>query len=214
MLLVYSTGVLAATALGKVAPAAPLLRADLGLSLGRVGWLVSAITAMAALLGTPAGLWVRRRGGRRALLAGLAMLAAAGGAAAAAPGAGWMLAARAAEGIGFLLVVVAAPTLMTQMAGRGHQPAVLALWGTAIAVGLAASAAVGGVLAPSAGGSGWPPRACWPSRSPWPWASSSRPMHRMASHRPRRAGRTPRRGCGWPTCACRRCSPPVSARSW
>jgi MFS family permease len=148
VLLVYSTGVLAATALGKVAPAAPLLRADLGLSLGRVGWLVSAITAMAALLGTPAGLWVRRRGGRRALLAGLAMLAAAGGAGAAAPGAGWMLAARAAEGIGFLLVVVAAPTLMTQMAGRDHQPAVLALWGTAIAVGLAASAAIGGVLAP------------------------------------------------------------------
>ena len=72
MLLVYGTGVLAAAAFGKVAPAIPLLRADLGLSLGRAGWLVSAITAVAALLGTPVGLWVRRRGGRRVLLAGLA----------------------------------------------------------------------------------------------------------------------------------------------
>jgi predicted MFS family arabinose efflux permease len=148
VLLVYGAGVLAATALGKVAPAVPLLRDDLGLPLGLLGWLVSAITAVATLLGTPAGLWVRRRGGRRALLAGLAVLAAAGAAGAAAPGAGWMLAARVAEGVGFLLVVVAAPTLMTQMADREHQPAVLALWGTAIAAGLAASAAAGGVLAP------------------------------------------------------------------
>ncbi len=148
MLLVYGTGVLAAAAFGKVAPAIPLLRADLGLSLGRAGWLVSAITAVAALLGTPAGLWVRRRGGRRALLAGLAILAVTGTAGAAAPGLGWMLAARVAEGAGFLLVVVAAPTLLVEMAGRKDQPAVLALWGTCIPVGLAAGAAAGGVLAP------------------------------------------------------------------
>jgi predicted MFS family arabinose efflux permease len=148
VLLVYGTGVLAATALGKVAPAIPLLRADLGLSLGAAGWLVSAITAVAALLGTPAGLWVRRRGGRRALLAGLALLAATGTAGAAAPGPGWMLAARVAEGVGFLLVVVAAPTLLVEMAGRRDQPAVLALWGTCIPVGLAVGAAAGGVLAP------------------------------------------------------------------
>ena len=148
MLLVYGTGVLAAAAFGKVAPAIPLLRADLGLSLGRAGWLVSAITAVAALLGTPAGLWVRRRGGRRALLAGLAILAVTGTAGAAAPGLGWMLTARVAEGAGFLLVVVAAPTLLVEMAARKDQPAVLALWGTCIPVGLAAGAAAGGVLAP------------------------------------------------------------------
>jgi MFS family permease len=109
---------------------------------------VSAITAVAALLGTPAGLWVRRRGGRRALLAGLALLAVTGVAGAGAPGAGWMLTARVVEGVGFLLVVVAAPTLLVEMAARADQPAVLALWGTAIPVGLAVSAAVGGVLAP------------------------------------------------------------------
>jgi MFS family permease len=148
VLLVYGTGVLAAATLGKVAPAVSLLRADLGLSLEAAGWLVSAITAVTVLLGTPAGLWVRRRGGRRALLAGLALLAVTGAAGAGAPGVGWMLAARVVEGVGFLLVVVAAPTLLVQMAARADQPAVLALWGTAIPVGLAASAAAGGVLAP------------------------------------------------------------------
>jgi MFS family permease len=148
VLLVYGTGVLAAAALGKVAPAVSLLRADLGLSLGGAGWLISAITVVPALLGTPAGLWVRRRGGRRALLAGLTILAVAGVAGAGAPGVGWMLAARVVEGVGFLLVVVAAPTLLVQMAAREHQPAVLALWGTGIPVGLAVSAAAGGALAP------------------------------------------------------------------
>jgi MFS family permease len=148
VLLVYGTGVLAAAALGKVAPAVSLLRADLGLSLGGAGWLISAITVVPALLGTPAGLWVRRRGGRRALLAGLAILAVTGVAGAGAPGVGWMLAARVVEGVGFLLVVVAAPTLLVQMAARKDQPAVLALWGTGIPVGLAASAAAGGALAP------------------------------------------------------------------
>jgi MFS family permease len=148
VLLVYGTGVLAAAALGKVAPAVSLLRADLGLSLGGAGWLISAITVVPALLGTPAGLWVRRRGGRRALLAGLAILAVTGVAGAGAPGVGWMLAARVVEGVGFLLVVVAAPTLLVQMAAREDQPAVLALWGTGIPVGLAASAAAGGALAP------------------------------------------------------------------
>jgi MFS family permease len=59
-----------------------------------------------------------------------------------------MLAARVAEGVGFLLVVVAAPTLLVEMAGRRDQPAVLALWGTCIPVGLAVGAAAGGVLAP------------------------------------------------------------------
>jgi predicted MFS family arabinose efflux permease len=148
VLLVYGTGVLAAAALGKVAPAVSLLRADLGLSLGGAGWLVSAITAVPALLGTPAGLWVRRRGGRRALLAGLAILAVTGVAGAGVPGVGWMLAARVVEGVGFLLVVVAAPTLLVQMAAREDQPRVLALWGTGIPVGLAVSAAAGGALAP------------------------------------------------------------------
>ena len=51
----YGTGVLAAAALGKVAPAVPLLRTDLGLSLGQAGWLVSAITAVAACSGRPPG---------------------------------------------------------------------------------------------------------------------------------------------------------------
>jgi MFS family permease len=71
-----------------------------------------------------------------------------GVAGAGAPGAGWMLAARVVEGVGFLLVVVAAPTLLVEMAARADQPAVLALWGTAIPVGLAVSAAAGGALAP------------------------------------------------------------------
>jgi hypothetical protein len=188
VLLVYGTGVLAAAAFGKVAPAIALLRADLGLSLGQAGWLVSGITALAALLGTPAGLWVRRRGGRRALLAGLAVLAVTGTAGAAAPGLGWMLAARVAEGVGFLLVVVAAPTLLVEMAGRRDQPAVLALWGTGIPVGLAAGAAAGGVLAPL----GWRLWLAAPSVLAVPAAAAAALL--VPPDAPRRGGPGPRGG--------------------
>jgi MFS family permease len=96
---VFGCGVLAAAALGKVAPVIPQLRDGLGLSLAGAGWVVSAITAVPALLGTPAGLWIRRRGGRRALLAGLVILAVAGAAGAAAPDARSMLVARLVEGV-------------------------------------------------------------------------------------------------------------------
>jgi predicted MFS family arabinose efflux permease len=149
---VFGCGVLAAAALGKVAPVIPQLRDGLGLSLAGAGWVVSAITAVPALLGTPAGLWIRRRGGRRALLAGLVILAVAGAAGAAAPDARSMLVARLVEGVGFLLVVVAGPSLLAGMAGRTEQPLVLALWGTCIPIGLAASAFGGGALA---GPLGW-----------------------------------------------------------
>ena len=152
--MVFGCGVLAAAALGKVAPVLPQLRDDLGLSLAAAGWLVSSITAVPALLGTPAGLLIRRRGGRRALLAGLVILAVAGGAGAAAAQAGAMMLARLVEGVGFLLVVVAGPSLLAGMAARSEQPMVLALWGTCIPVGLAASAAAGGALA---GPLGWRP---------------------------------------------------------
>ncbi len=75
LLLVCAAGVPAAIALGKIGVVGPLLRPDLGLSLPQLGLAVSAITVVAALLGTPAGLWTGGYGPRRTLLAGLAVMA-------------------------------------------------------------------------------------------------------------------------------------------
>jgi len=128
-----------------------------------------------------------------------------------------MLAARVVEGVGFLLVVVAAPTLLVEMAGREDHPAVLALWGTGIPVGLAVSAAAGGVLAPL----GWRLWMAVPSALAVPAAVATallvppdtrEALEGAAPGRP--AGRPAGRGCASPTCACRRCSPAGSARPW
>jgi predicted MFS family arabinose efflux permease len=155
VLLVCGAGVPAAIALGKIALAAPLIQPDLGLSLPQLGWAVSAITAVAALLGTPAGLWTARWGTRRTLLAGLAVMAVAGGASAAAWGLGALLAARVVEGVGYLLVVVAAPDLLARLTRGRDRAAALALWGSVIPVGLAVGGVMGGTLAQAIGWRGW-----------------------------------------------------------
>src|ERR671931_159511 len=155
VVLVCAAGVPAAIALGKLAPVAPLVRSDLGLSLPQLGWAVSAITAVAALLGMPAGAWTRRVGQRRTLLAGLAVLAVAGGAGATAAGLGMLVAARPVEGVGYQMVVVAAPDLLVRLTRGRDRAAALALWGAVIPVGLAIGGAAGGTLAQAVGWRGW-----------------------------------------------------------
>jgi predicted MFS family arabinose efflux permease len=155
VVLVYGAGVPAAIALGKIGLVAPLIQPDLGLSLPQVGWAVSVITAVAALFGTPMGLWTQRYGARRALLAGLAVMAVGGGAGAVAGGLGVLLAARVVEGVGYLLVVIAGPVLLVRLTAEADRAAALALWGSVIPVGLALGAAVGGPLAQTIGWRGW-----------------------------------------------------------
>jgi predicted MFS family arabinose efflux permease len=157
VVLACAAGIPAAIALGKIALVAPLIRSDLGLSLPQLGWAISAITAVAALLGTPAGIWTRRYGARRTLLSGLAVMAVSGSASAVAWGLGVLLAARVVEGIGYLLVVVAAPDLLVRLTqGRAaDRSAALALWGTVIPIGLAVGGTMGGLLAQAIGWRGW-----------------------------------------------------------
>jgi predicted MFS family arabinose efflux permease len=155
LLLVCAAGVPAAIALGKIGVVGPLLRPDLGLSLPQLGLAVSAITVVAALLGTPAGLWTGGYGPRRTLLAGLAVMAVAAAGGAAAWGLGALLGARLLEGVGFLLVVVAAPDLLVRLSRGADRAAALALWGTVIPVGLAVGGIAGGALAPALGWRGW-----------------------------------------------------------
>jgi predicted MFS family arabinose efflux permease len=155
VLLLYGIGLVASSFLGKVAPIGPLLQRDLGLGLAELGWTVSTITAVGGVLGAAVGFWLARFGARRALLLGLVILGAAGMLTAAGSGADVMVAARVVEGVGYLLVVVAAPTLIVRLSRGPDQASALALWGTFIPVGLALSSFGGGVLAAAIGWRGW-----------------------------------------------------------
>lgn len=146
VLLVYAIGVLSAAQLGIVAPILPALRTELGMSLTAAGAAVSIITLAGAVLGLPAGGWSQRLGHSRALLLGAAIMAASAAACAFAHDAQVLLIARGAAGAGYLLAVVAGPSLMAVHAPPRYRPLALALWGTFVPVGISLAAAVAGSL--------------------------------------------------------------------
>ncbi|MFJ3954912.1 MFS transporter [Streptomyces libani] len=143
----WLAGVLAAVGLGAVSPAGPALRSALGLSGGALAWATSSITAVSAVLGIPAGWWVRRFGAQRALSWGLLVMSVAAAVSATAGSWGLLLGSRIAEGVGYLLVFVAGPVVLTGMTQGAVRSAALALWGTCVPTGLAIAAATGGALA-------------------------------------------------------------------
>ncbi|MEU8781130.1 MFS transporter [Streptomyces sp. NPDC048637] len=143
----WLAGVLAAVGLGAVSPAGSALRSSLGLSGGALAWATSSITAVSAVLGIPAGWWVRRFGAQRALSWGLLVMSVAAVSSATAGSWGLLLGSRIAEGVGYLLVFVAGPVVLTHLTQGGVRSAALALWGTCVPTGLAIAAATGGALA-------------------------------------------------------------------
>ncbi len=112
-----------------------------------LGWLVSAIGAVGILLGVVAAMLVARIRYRRALLAALWLGALVSLGQALLPPLPVMLALRLVEGISHLAIVVAAPTLIAQIARDQQRGLALTLWGTFFGVAFAVMAWVGRPLA-------------------------------------------------------------------
>ena len=173
--LLYLTGLLAAAQLGKLSALAPLIAAELRLSLPTVALAISLLEVGGASLGAVAGLLAHRLGLRRSLRFGLGALALGGLGGALAQGAPGLLGWRLLEAAGYLGVIVSAPVLMAHHCGHlaaDHDPAsgshptpavgphtqalALALWSTFVPVGLALGAWASAGLAAAAGGVlGW-----------------------------------------------------------
>jgi predicted MFS family arabinose efflux permease len=94
------------------------IAAEFGLSLAAAALLVSLAALLAGLGGLAIGLAAARIGARRGLLAGLSLAALAAAIAPLAGSAPPLFAIRIAEGAGFLLVVVSAPSLVAALAGE------------------------------------------------------------------------------------------------
>lgn len=152
--LLWLVGVLAAAQLAKMAVLAPGLRHTFDLSLTEVGLLISLIEVGGALLGFAVGLSVGRIGARSLLLGGLAVLMVSGAMEALASDARLMFAARALEGIGYVLAVVAAPTLIAVIASDRARGVALALWSTFVPLGVAVGSGATGLGAARLGPSG------------------------------------------------------------
>ncbi|MBO9723415.1 MAG: MFS transporter [Novosphingobium sp.] len=151
ILFLWLVGVLAAAQLAKFSTIAPLLRARFALSLPETGLLISLLEVGGATLGFVAGLTLGWISFRRSLIGGMAILAAMSLLEAVTTDPTTLFAARAAEGIGYLLVVIAAPTAIAAVADDRSRPRALALWSTFVPVGIAIGSAVTGSGAASLG---------------------------------------------------------------
>lgn len=153
---VFFAGVATAFLIGKVPAALPALREELQLSLFQAGLVVSMFMLITALSGVMFGVAADRFGYRRSGISGLAVAGAAGVAGSFAEGPTLLLAARAFEGVGFVMVSVSLPPIIAKLATDRHRSKALGLWGAFVPAGSALILLIGGY---AIGAIGW--RGLW-----------------------------------------------------
>lgn len=143
VLLLWGVGLLAAMQFAKIGVPFAEVRAAYPQAGAQIGWLLSLISGMGALLGTVAGVLAVRMGLRRILLGGMVLGGLASLVQASLPSLPVMLALRLIEGMSHLAIVIAAPTLIAQIAPTAWRGAAMALWSTFFGVAFALTAALG-----------------------------------------------------------------------
>lgn len=135
--LIVSAGIVAALQVGKAVIAAPMLQTDLGIGLAGIGWLTGVFAVLGLIGGIPTGALVGSLGSRRILSLGLltTTIGAAYGAVATPLPA--LLLSRVVEGAGFLLITVAAPSILAQVTKRSDRDFAFALWSCFMPAGMA-----------------------------------------------------------------------------
>ncbi len=125
----------AAFHVGKVPPALPSIRSDLGASLRQAGWLLSIINLITAMGGMAIALTADRLGHRRLILFGTALCLVTSLLGGIVDSADVLLGLRVLEGLGFISVVVAIPPLLVRIAAPRDQRLALAAWSTYMPAG-------------------------------------------------------------------------------
>src|SRR5258708_38575074 len=129
-----------------VTTALPSIREQLHASLEGLQWTVNAYTLTFAVLLLTGATLGERYGRRRLFTIGLGLFTAGSAAAALAPGIGWLVAARAAQGVGAAGLVPLALTLLSA-AGPPERPGLaLGAWGAGGGLALAIGPLVGGAV--------------------------------------------------------------------
>jgi predicted MFS family arabinose efflux permease len=134
--LLIGSGVVAAAQIGKAVISVPLIRADLGLGLDLAGLIVGIFAILGAACGVGAGVVVQCIGPRRSLVGGMICIAIGNLIGSQAPNEWYLLVARITEGVGFLGVVLAIPTLLAVSIERERRDFVMALWSAYMPAGI------------------------------------------------------------------------------
>jgi len=147
-------GIAAALHVGKVPPAIPLLRSELGMDLVAAGWLMGLSSALGAVCGFVIGRFTDYLTHRRAMILGLALLVVGSLIGAATHSEPLIFGSRVLESIGLIMVSVAAPGLIASSIDPKDTGLAFALWGVWMPVGVAVMMSISPFLLPSFGWQG------------------------------------------------------------
>jgi EmrB/QacA subfamily drug resistance transporter len=129
-----------------VTTALPSIRAHLHASLEGLQWTVNAYTLTFAVLLLTGATLGERYGRRRMFVLGLGLFTAGSAAAALAPGIGWLVAARAVQGVGAAIVIPLTLTLLSAAVPPRRRGLALGAWGAVGGLAIAIGPLVGGAV--------------------------------------------------------------------
>ena len=131
-------GVVCAFQIGKVPPALPVIRNELGLDLIFTGWLIGVYALFAAVFGIFGGGFSDAAGYRRSILFGLSCITIGSFSGAIARDGLSLLIARFIEAVGYLPIVVSVPALLGQVTvSEGDRRVAAGIWGAYMPAGTA-----------------------------------------------------------------------------
>ena len=142
----FLAGCVAAFQLGKTFASLTLIIDELSLSLVQAGLILSLFSLVAAFAGAGFGLLSDRIGHVRMALTGLAVSAGGAFLGAIAPNIEVLLLSRLIEGLGFILAIVALPSLISRSASDRDRPLAMGLWGAFMPAGIGLSMIITPVL--------------------------------------------------------------------
>ncbi len=154
-LIVILAGVVAALHIGKLPPAIPVLRDALGLTLLQAGFLLSLVQLAGMTAGAVFGVVADSIGSRRSMTLGLVLLAVVSALGGLAQAVAPLMLLRAAEGFGFLLVVLPAPGLVRGLVEPRRVSAMMGLWGAYMPLATALALLIGPLAIAAIGWRGW-----------------------------------------------------------
>jgi EmrB/QacA subfamily drug resistance transporter len=129
-----------------VSTALSTIRLDLGASIEELEWTVNAYNLSFAVFLITAAALGDRYGRRRLYAAGLGLFAAASAACALAPDVGWLIAARAVQGLGAAMVLTLALALLSAAFPPERRGAAIGLFSAVTGIAVASGPLVGGAV--------------------------------------------------------------------
>ncbi len=143
VILLWAAGLGAATQFAKIAVPFEEVAQLYPSHADTIGWLLSIISLMGAVLGALSGALTGWFGPVRLLIVGLVLGGVISVLQATQPAFGLMLASRVVEGLSHLAIVVAAPTLIAQITTGRARDAAMVLWSSFFGVAFALNAWIG-----------------------------------------------------------------------